>query len=178
MIDIHDLHKEVAKILRLRVSSTYPIVIQGQDNPPYDNWIAFKLTNWQQLGGQWEEYVSEDLDSIDYKTESLWRVTLNVVTIGLLSDQLALDLAHQFNKTFYLDSFEAVGLSFLNKSQIRYSPQQLGSGWEPRHQFDVNFNISVSDIDEIDFVDKIEVTHEVVGELGNILHTITEEIDI
>lgn len=178
MIDIHYLHTEIAKILRLRVDSQYPILIQNQENPPYENWIAFKLTNWQQLGGQWEQYVNTDLDSEDYETESLWRVSLNIVTIGLLSDQIALDLSHQFNKTFYLDSFEAIGLAFLNKSQIRYTPYQLASGWESRHQFDVNFNISISDIDEIDFVDKIEITHEVLGETGNVLLSNTEEIDI
>jgi len=178
MIDIHYLHKEIAKILRLRVSSEYPIGIQDQENPPYDNWIAFKLTNWQQLGDQWEEYVDTDLDSVDYKTESQWRVTLNIVTIGLLSDQLAVQLSHQLNKTFYLDSFEAIGLFYLNKSQIKHTPYKLSSGWEQRHQFDVNFNIIVSDTDELDFVDIIEVTHEVIGETGNVIYTDTEEIDI
>ena len=101
MIDIHYLHKEIAKILRLRVDPIYPVGIQGQENPPFDNWIAFKLTNWQQLGDQWEEYVDDDEDLIDYKTESHWRVTLNIVAIGLLSDQLAVQLSHQLNKTFY-----------------------------------------------------------------------------
>ena len=74
MIDIHHLHKEIAKILRLRTNLSYPIGIQGQDNPSFDNWISFRLTNWKQMGDQWEEYVDEDLNSIDYKTESHWKL--------------------------------------------------------------------------------------------------------
>lgn len=178
MIDIHHLHKEIAKILRLRTNLSYPIGIQGQDNPSFDNWISFRLTNWKQMGDQGEEYVDEDLNSIDYKTESHWRVTLNIVTVGLLSDQLAVQLSHQLNKTFYLDSFEAIGLFYLNKSEIRHTPYKLASGWEQRHQFDVNFNILVSDTDELDFIDKIEITHEVIGETGDVIYTDTEEIDI
>ena len=177
MIDIHTIHKEVSKLLKLKVGAI-PVGISYQDNPPYDNWVSFKLHDWKQLGGQWEEYVDEDEDSTEYKTETLWRVSLNIVCIGLLSDQIAVQLSHQFNKTIYLDSFENLGLFYLNTSDVLPTPYKLASGWEQRHQFDVNFNIIVSDTDEIDFVDVIEITHEVIGETGDVLYTDTEEIDI
>ena len=178
MVNIDYLHEEIAKILRLRVDSEIPILQQGQKNPPQENWISFKLTDWQQIGTQWEEYVDDDIDSVDYKTDSLWKVTLNIIGIGLLSNQLCVELAHQFNKTFYLDNFSELGLIFLYKDMIKHTPYRLATGWEQRHQFNVHFNINVSDLDEIDFIDKIEITHEVIGETGTVLFTDTEEYDI
>jgi hypothetical protein len=178
MINIDYLHEEIAKILRLRVPVDIPILQQGQSNPPEDNWVSYRLTDWKQQGEQWEQYVDEDLDSVDYATDSLWKVTLNILTVGIKSDQLAVDLAHQFNKSFYLDSFEVLGLAYLSKDVVRHTPYRLATGWEQRHQFNVYFNITVSDTDEIDFIDKIEITHEVIGETGTVLYTDTEEYDI
>lgn len=178
MINIDHLHEEIAKILRLKIDSSIPILEQGQKNPPQENWISYKLTNWQQIGTQWEEYVDDDIDSTDYKTDSLWKVTLNIVASGLLSNQLLLELSHNFNKTFYLDDFQAIGLYFLDKDMVKHTPYRLATGWEQRHQFNVYFNINVSDLDEVDFIDKVEITHEVIGETGTVLYTDTEEYDI
>ena len=172
------MQEEIADIIRLRVDPAIPILIQAQDNPPYEEWISFRLTDWKQLGDQWEEYETTNLNSIVYRTESLWKVTLNIITVGVHSDQLALSLSHQFNKTFYLDSFKELGLFYLDKSQIKYTPYRLDSGWESRHQFNVMFNIVTSDTDNIEYVDIIEVTNEIQDPSGDVVLSRTDEIDI
>lgn len=178
MLNLDYMNEEIAKILRLKVVQDIPILHQDQKNPPQNNWISYKLTNWEQLGTQWEQFIDEDLDSLDYKTDSLWKVSLNIVASGILSNQLLLQLAHQFNKTFYLDNFETIGMYFLDKSVVKHTPYKLANGWEQRHQMDVYFNITVSDTDEMDFIDKIEITHEVIADTGTVLSTDTHEYDI
>jgi hypothetical protein len=177
IIDIHNLQKEIGKVLKLKITGI-PVLIAEQENPVVDNWVSFKLTDWKQLGGQIEGYDDEDLDNSEYTTSTLWRVTLNTVFIGLLSEQNALTFAHNLNKTPYLDSFSVLGLDYLNASAVKSAPRMLSTGWEQRHIVDVNFNIAISDTDELDFVDIIEVTHEVEGELGNVIFSRTDEIDI
>ena len=177
IIDLHNLHKEIGKVIKIKITGV-PVLIAEQNNPSVDNWVSFKLTNWRQLGGEIQLYDDEDQNNSDYSTYTTWRVVLNVGFIGLLSEQMALTFAHNLNKTTYLDSFTLLGLDYLNHTDIKPAPIRLATGWEQAHVVDVNFNIAISDTDELDFVDIIEVTTEVEDELGDVILSRTDEIDI
>lgn len=176
--DIIKLHTEVAKILRLKIPSNIPIGMAEQGNPSYPNWISYKLTKWQSLGQAISDYDDDNPNNSDYTTHSIWRVTLQVVGIGNLSEQYIVNLAHQLQKLTYLDNFTEVGLVYLNHDPIRPSPRAVGTGWEQRHILDINFNITLSDTDQLDFIDTVEITHEIQNELGDVIMTRTDEIDI
>lgn len=175
--DIHNLQKEISKIIKLKITGV-PVLIAEQDNPSFDNWVSFKLTNWTQLGGEIQGYEDYDDDSSDFSTSTVWRVTLQIAFVGLLSEQMAMTLAHNLNKITYLDNFTALGLSYLNTGTIKPAPRALTSGWEQRHILEVNFNTTLSDTDQLDFIDVIEITHEVENELGDVILSRTDEIDI
>jgi len=91
---------------------------------------------------------------------------------------MALTLAHNLNKGTFRDSFSVLGLVYLSQNPIRPSPKMVGDGWEQRHILDVNFNITISDTDEIDFVDTIEITNQVIDESGDVILERVDEIDI
>lgn len=176
--DLIKLHTDIAKVLRLKIPVDIPIGIAEQGNPSFPNWISYKLVKWQPLGQDISGYDNNNLNSSSYTTHSVWKVTLQIVGIGNLSEQYVLNLAHNMNKPTYLDSFSAIGLDYLNHATIRSSPRAVGTGWEQRHILDVNFNTTLSDTDQIDFVDIIEVTHEIQDTDGDVLLTRTDEIDI
>ena len=175
--NIHDLHKEIAKVIKLKIAGV-PVLIAEQTNPSFDNWVSFKLTNWSQIGHEISFYDDENPDNSDFTTYTTWKVTLNIVTIGLQSEQMALTLAHNLNKGTFRDSFSVLGLVYLSQNPIRPSPKMVGDGWEQRHILDVNFNITISDTDEIDFVDTIEITNQVIDESGDVILERVDEIDI
>jgi len=177
IIDIHNLQKEISKVIKLKITGV-PVLIAEQDNPSLSNWVSFKLTNWTQLGGEIQEYEDYDDNSLDFSTSTVWRVTLQVAFIGLLSEQMAMTFAHNLNKITYLDNFTVLGLSYLNTGTIKPAPRSLGSGWEQRHILEVNFNITLNDTDQLDFIDVVEITHEVEDELGDVILSRTDEIDI
>jgi len=174
--NILELHSEITKILRLKIDSQYPIGIAEQGNPSFPNWISFKLTKWQQLGHAGLGYEDLDDASEDYETSSLWRVTLNIVGVGNDSEQLVLNLAHNFNKRSYLSSFKALGLYYLNHDIVRPAPKAVSTGWEQRHILDVNFNITFTDIEELEFWNSVVVTEEINDPLDTIIYSETEEI--
>lgn len=178
IIDIIKLHTDIAKVLRLKIPSNIPIGIAEQGNPSFPNWVSYKLTKWQQLGSDISGYDDDDPNNSDYTTRSVWRITLQVVGIGNYSEQYVVNLAHNLNKITYLDSFSDIGLYYLNHEPIRPAPRAVGTGWEQRHILDINFNITLSDTDELDFIDTVEITHEVENELGDVVFTRTDEIDI
>lgn len=176
--DILYLHKEVAKILKPKLPANLPLGVADQKNPAYPSWVSYRLTDPVQIGHSEEGYINALEDDFEYKTQSLWKIELEIVSIGDSALQNILSLAHQFNKPHYLDLFKNIGLCFLHKTNIKYAPRVLSTGIEPRHMFCVVFNMLVDDIDEIDSIDIVEVETEILDVDDSVLYQDVIEIDI
>ncbi len=178
ILNIHDLEKEISSVIKLKITGV-PVLIAEQNNPSFDNWVSYKLKNWTQLGEEIQEYDDpEDPDNSDFSTSTVWRVTLQVAFLGLQSEQMAMTFAHNLNKITYLDNFSALGLYYLNTDTIKTAPRKVDSGWEQAHIVEVNFNITITDTDQLDFFNTVEITHEVENELGDVIVSRTDEIEI
>lgn len=179
MLQLTTLNGNITKALRAKIPDlTIKIYQAEQENTAVTNGINFQLIDWKQIGKHISYYENENLNNSSFETNSVWGVTLRIVTVGIKSSQLALELGHHFNKAPFLQSFQAIGLYYLSKSDIKHAPRQLSTGWEQRHILDIQFNIRVSDVENIDFVDIIEVTHNVEDENGDVVISRTDEIDI
>ena len=180
MINLKTIYTNLAPVLREKVTdTTIPILVSEQTNPNYPNYLTYRLINWTQLGhgySDWED--PEDEDSETYDTESLWSVTLRLVFIGVKSEQLALEFGHHFNKVSYQMSFENSGLYYNLHSGIRPTPRAVADGWEQRHMLDVKFNIVIKDSEELEFFNSVEITQEIENEVGDVVFTRIDQIDI
>lgn len=175
--DLFQLHKDIADVISLQLPSV-PIVIRNQDNPEFDNYISFKLTNWTQTGTDISGYSNINPSDTSYTTTSIWRVLLSIWCIGNDSEQNALHLAHSLNKLPVLDSFSAIDLAYSRKDPIKFAPRSVVDGWQPRHIVDVYFNTFLTDTDQLEFWDSVEITSEVVGETGTTVVSRVDNIDL
>ena len=178
MISIDALEEQIQEILEGRLPANTPVGIELQENPPFDNWVSYKLKNLQQVGSSAWEYEDSDPDSDAFKTQSCWIADLEIVTIGNKSADWALSLSHQFNKEIFRDLFEAIGLVFLSKSDIKYAPRLVSTGWEQRNLFTVKFNMIVEDIDDVPYIEIVEYDTTILNIDDSVLYESTTEIDI
>lgn len=178
-LDIQKLRQEVAVLLAEVVNdNNIPVVISDQDNPPFKNWVSFKFKDWTQDGQEVTRYLNEDDDSAEFETRAFYTVNLEVVTIGIQSEQLALTLQHHFNRHTYRAKYNCLGMAYLSKTQIKPAPRKVDIGWEQRHLFEVKFLIRVATTELLDYIKSIEIEQIAKTDSGVVLDTQTIEINL
>lgn len=175
MINISLLYEEIAPILSELVN--VPVIIQDQEGvAPTGSYVSYKIKDWTKLG-HGEQYHYGGTSAL-FITETLHRCTLNLLCVGNDANQLALELSHRIQKSTVRYSLQDIGLTYLNQEDIKPAPKPLGTGWEQRYILDVNFNIIISDTDEIGYVEFIEVTTTIENPAGDVVINDTQVIDI
>lgn len=173
MINIAQLKNQLYDIIY--PLSSVPFIWGEQEGvPPATEFIVGKIKNWRQIGSNASEYASGN----NFTTYTLNRFTLQLISVGADSNQFLLEIDHRIQKDSVRYQFQAAGFSLLNKGEISPAPKLLSTGWEQRYALDVNFNIVISDTDNLGYVEFVEITTIVKDANDNTLIEDTQTIDI
>lgn len=169
MINISVLQEEVGDVLE--TLSGVPCIVEEQEgHKPAANFIAYNFKGWEQVGTNATEYLTPN--SIDLTTFTLWKCTLEVISIGLNSNFNLIKLTHQLGKETTKELFKNIDLTYLGVSSIKPFPKILTTGWEQRYMIGIDFTLLVTDTDSESYVEFLEITHTVKNFNGT---TVIEE---
>ncbi len=175
MINISQLQEQVWEVIDNL--TTAPVIIEEQEgHEPAENFVTTKLRDWVQVGSSEQKHTGGTSALYDIKTR--WRVTLRLVSVGVDSNQLLLELAHKFNKVTTRNTFKAIGLFYSDASHVINAPKLLNNGWEQRYVLDVYFHTVIEDTDSLEYFEFVDLTVEATDELGNIAYTENQIVDI
>ncbi len=175
MINLSQLYEDIAPIMPSL--SSVPFIIKEQEGAkPADDYITVKFKNWQRLGSQSTEHAGGT--STSFITQSLYRVTIEFIAIGNDANQNLLNAEHNIEKESVRSMFQAEGFAFLNCDPIHPIPKLVSTGWEQQYSLNANFNIVVSDSDDLGYVEFLEITTIVKDSLDNTLIESETTVDI
>lgn len=173
MINIAQLKNDLYDVISPLTSVPF-IWAEQESTPPAEEYVTGKLKNWRQIGSNASEYDSGD----NFTTYTLNRFTLQLISVGADANQFLLEIDHRIQKDSVRSQMQAAGFSLLNKGEISPAPKLLSTGWEQRYALDVNFNIIISDTDNLGYVEFVEITTSVKDAEDNTLIEDTQTIDI
>lgn len=175
MINISLLQEQVWEVIDNL--TTAPVIQEEQEgHEPAENFITTKLRDWVQVGSGEQRHNGGT--SALYTVRSTWRVTLRLVSVGVDSNQLLLELAHKLNKTTTKNAFKNIGLYYSDASHVINAPKAVNTGWEQRYILDVYFHTTIEDTDSLEYFEYVDLTVEATDEIGNIAYTENQVVDI
>jgi hypothetical protein len=164
MINLSQLYEDIAPIMPFL--SSVPFIIKEQEGrKPADDYITVKFKNWQRLGSQSMEHAGGT--SSVFNTKSLYRVTIEFVAIGNDANENLLSVEHNIEKPSVRSQFQAEGFAFLNCDPIRPIPKLVSTGWEQQYTLNANFNIVVSDSDDLGYIEFVEINTTIKDQSNN-----------
>lgn len=169
MLNLTTLYDSFYNIIHPRLNGKELILQDQKGSEPTESYITYKFKNWHQAGTSHQSRTDNTWTSTTTVT-TLWKVCVNFVTVGVDSEELALLLATQLNKTTLLDELNEAGFSFLYKNDIRYSPKILTTDIESRHSLECYFNMVVTDTDTTGYIQSAEIEGTGRDDVGNIIY--------
>lgn len=105
--------------------------------------------------------LGDDSIDIDYSNVELLMVSINVYYAGAY--QLATKLKDSLGRITVTDQLFAAGLGYNRAGDVRDIPERINKHWEERSQFDCFFFTRSLDEENIETIQKIEITNELDG---------------
>ena len=129
--------------------------------PPYV--LINVLSNVSQGGLNRDETLLTD-DSIDVDYSELEQVLISINVFGAGSYEEATKLKNSLNRVTVYEELFSNGLGLKSAKQIRKIPDLIDKKFEERAQFDVEFFVRSLDEENIETIQKVEITNELSDE--------------
>ena len=165
-IVLTSLYDSIYDVIHPRLNGKELIIQDQVGYEPAESYVVYKLKNWQQAGQAHQSRTDNTWTSTTTVTTQ-WKVCIQFTCVGVDSEQTALLLASQFNKTSFLEQLIAVDLGYLYKNDIRYAPKLLSTDTESRHVLECYFNTIVTDTDTTGYIQSAEIEGTVKDDAGN-----------
>lgn len=104
---------------------------------------------------------------VDYSNVELLMVSINVYYAGAY--QLATKLKDSLGRITVTDQLFTAGLGYSKAGDVRDIPERINKQWEERGQFDCFFFTRSSDEENIETIQKVEITNELDGSTTTII---------
>lgn len=166
MINISKLQEDISVVLD-SLSSAKSLIQEQENYVTTPDIVTYKLTIGEQIGSKASEHVGGN--STLWTEYTLWRLTLNLRTVGVDSQNILLEIAHKLNKDSVKDKWRAIGLTYLCKDTIKPFPRILTTGTVQCYSLDVDFTTLITDTDDLGYVEFLEITVDVENELGDVI---------
>lgn len=175
MINISKLQEDIWEVLS--TLTTAPLLISEQENySPADNYAVFKIKHWEQIGSSNSEHIGGT--SAEYTNTTLWKFCLRVTGVGVDSNQILMEIAQRLNRETIKYSWSTIGITYQYTDSIKPYPYILATGWEQRYAMDVYFNMTIEDVENIGYIEFIDVTTTVKDETNNTVISNHQIVDI
>ena len=175
-LNISKLQEDIQEILFSLVAPV-PVILQEQEgDKPAESYLTFQLKDWSQIGSSTQTHVGGT--SPDYEIQTLWKVKLNLMSVGVDANQIIISISQKLNRTTARLDFESIGLKYQYQEDVKHAPKLLTTGWEQRFHLDACFNIKLIDVEALNYFEFLYITTNVEDPTGNTVATNTQVVDI
>jgi len=109
------------------------------------------------------EYKADLLpdDSVDMDYSNVEEISVSINTYYSGAYSLATKLKDSLARVTITDALFAAGLGYLRATSIQEIPEEINKQWEERAQFDCFFSVRSLDEENIETIQKVEVTNSI-----------------
>lgn len=168
-INLTTLYDNLYDVIHPRLGGKELILQDQIGSEPTESYVSYKVKSWQQ-SGQAHQSRTDNTWTSTTTVKTQWKVCIHFTCVGTDSENTALLLASQFNKTTFLAQLNTIDVGFLYKNDIRYAPKLLTTNTESRHILETYFNVILTDTDTVGYIQSAEIEGTVKDDVGNTIY--------
>lgn len=130
---------------------------------PTTSYVLVNVITDTQTGTEETESTFLIDESIDNIYSSLNEITISINVYYAGAYQKAIDIKKSLMKVTVTDQIWNAGLGYVSATAIQKIPELIDKRWEERAQFDLVFNVRETTTENIETIQKVELTNEIDG---------------
>lgn len=146
------------------VTNTETILADPNAPRPLGAYLTFKIINANSIGTHGENSTLLVNKSIDIEASKIYDISVSINAFRANSFENLSKLVDSISKISIIEDLTSNGLYYISESDIRHISVDVKKEIEERHQVDFNFYIRSSSADNIESIQKIEITNEISGD--------------
>lgn len=139
-------------------------IFAHQNSPrPTDPYVLINILQSTPLGREESEATLQIDDSIDVDYSNVEELFVSINTYYSGAFQTATKLKDSLGRITVQETLFGSGLGYLRTGAVLDIPEEINENWEQRGQFDCFFSVRSLDEENIETIQKIEITNELDG---------------
>lgn len=140
------------------------VIFSHQNSPrPTTSYVLINFLTGVNLSTSDVNSVLQVDDSIDNTYSNAKQVVLSINTFYSGAYQLAEDIRNSIDKVTVNDQLYSAGLGYVDSTDVQRLPELVDEEWEERAQFDITFNYRSEVTENIETIQKVQITNELDG---------------
>lgn len=189
MINFPTLRTDVYRIIQPLIGNlqlagnTVPLIYNyqsdvappGPSGSPAQIYATFRFTNTKELG--FPKELPVDNNGIA-KIRHTYSLNINIMLVGQECYGEAANLHTRLSRPSVIDAFQAIGLHFYDRTEIKDIPKFKSTAWQDRNMFDFKFYLVIEDDDNQSWIEFVEIESTYEKPNGDIAYQETVTLDL
>lgn len=163
MLNINQI-EDAIRVWVVGVTSLEAIFAHPNASRPIVPYVLIHVMTATSNGTKEKELTLQPDDSVDIDYSNLEELFVSINTYYAGAFQTATKLKDSLDRVTESEKLFAAGLGYLRSGIVQDIPEEIDKRWEERGQFDVFFSTRSLDEENIETIQKVEITNNINGD--------------